>query len=326
MSKLPSFQFYPGDWMKDPGLRRSSHAAKGVLMDVLCLMFESSERGVLATAGVPWTDEEVCAAIGGHANVTLMSLRELLDKGVLRRRNDGALYSARMVRDEENRVQARRRKQNQRLRQASRECHADVTPMSPRSSSSSSSSDNTPLPPEGEESEELMLSGEEKKTRRAVLAEAEEIYQAYPRKVGKPDALRAIAKALKKHSFDFLLEKVREYAGVRERSGEDPGFIPHPATWFNREQFNDDPSTWVRGGGGNQRPEPGVTPPADPEVLKPLGPDFQQYVADRTEQWPVLPERSKAWKYHKDLPVSVRDDYDYWRSQQRDARRRNGEK
>lgn len=30
--KLPAFQFYPGDWRKDPNLCRCSHAAKGVLM------------------------------------------------------------------------------------------------------------------------------------------------------------------------------------------------------------------------------------------------------------------------------------------------------
>ena len=23
--------------------------------------------------------------------------------------------------------------------------------------------------------------------------------------------------------------------------------MPHPATWFNQERFNDDPATWVRG-------------------------------------------------------------------------------
>ena len=31
--KLPAFQFYPGDWRKDPNLCRCSHAAKGVWID-----------------------------------------------------------------------------------------------------------------------------------------------------------------------------------------------------------------------------------------------------------------------------------------------------
>jgi hypothetical protein len=68
------------------------------------------------------------------------------------------------------------------------------------------------------------------------------IYDAYPKKVGKPDALRAIAKALKKFEYDFLLERTRLYA--RARSGQDQQYTPHPSTWFNEQRFNDDPSTW----------------------------------------------------------------------------------
>jgi hypothetical protein len=33
MGKLPAFMFYPGDWQKDPCLRRCSKAAKSVWMD-----------------------------------------------------------------------------------------------------------------------------------------------------------------------------------------------------------------------------------------------------------------------------------------------------
>ncbi len=107
MKKLPAFQFYPGDWMKDPNLRRCSHAAKGVWVDMLCLMWESEERGVLVTAGRAWTDEEVCWAVGGDSAVALAGLAELTLKGVVNRRSDGAIYSKRMVRDEHKRTLCR---------------------------------------------------------------------------------------------------------------------------------------------------------------------------------------------------------------------------
>jgi len=71
---------------------------------------------------------------------------------------------------------------------------------------------------------------------------AESIYQEYPRKVSKPAALKAIKKALKNHPAEFLLEKVKAYAsatGWKERS-----FIPHPATWFNGNRWEDDPAEW----------------------------------------------------------------------------------
>ena len=57
--KLPAFQFYPGDWRKDPNLCRCSHAAKGVWIDMICLMHETEERGVLSTNGIPWTEDDM---------------------------------------------------------------------------------------------------------------------------------------------------------------------------------------------------------------------------------------------------------------------------
>lgn len=69
------------------------------------------------------------------------------------------------------------------------------------------------------------------------------IYQAYPRKVGKPAAIRAIRKAMKGSSPELLLTKTEAYARARE--GQPDKFTPHPATWFNQERFNDDPVTWA---------------------------------------------------------------------------------
>lgn len=83
--------------------------------------------------------------------------------------------------------------------------------------------------------------------------EAVAIYEAYPRKVGRPIALRAIQRALKTISFEHLYERTCFYAEMRKC--EDPAFTPHPATWFNQARYNDDPSTWVT------RPNPMTTKP-----------------------------------------------------------------
>ena len=64
------------------------------------------------------------------------------------------------------------------------------------------------------------------------------IYNEYPRKVGKKDALKAIEKALKKEAYDFLLEKTKQYA--KSRQGEDPKFTPYPSKWFKNERYLDD--------------------------------------------------------------------------------------
>ena len=70
------------------------------------------------------------------------------------------------------------------------------------------------------------------------------IYAAYPLKVGRPHALKAIALAFKRgHSLDFLLERTKRFATVR---AGDKSFCPHPATWFNQDRFNDDEESWQR--------------------------------------------------------------------------------
>lgn len=74
---------------------------------------------------------------------------------------------------------------------------------------------------------------------------AEAIYCAYPRKKKKPEALKAIQKALLHIDFDTLLARTEAFA--RARPSPTDRFTPHPATWFNNEGYNDDPSTWPDG-------------------------------------------------------------------------------
>ena len=89
---------------------------------------------------------------------------------------------------------------------------------------------------------------------------AEEIYQAYPKKAARPAALRAIEKALKRYPAEFLLERVRRYALVVK--GAETRYIPHPATWFNQERFNDPEDTWA-----NTAPAPGGS--RGPKIITP---------------------------------------------------------
>ena len=103
MGKLPAFQFYPNDWRTDPELCRCSKSARDTWMDMLCLMFHCEERGILATNRVPWSLDEIAAAVRGPKDTNLADIQELLAKGVASRRSDGAIFSRRMVRDERDR-------------------------------------------------------------------------------------------------------------------------------------------------------------------------------------------------------------------------------
>jgi hypothetical protein len=83
---------------------------------------------------------------------------------------------------------------------------------------------------------------------------AEDIYAAYPRKVGKQAAIKAIKKAIKalggafgKPEVELLILTKQYAAAVATWPAADKQFIPHPATWFNRGSYDDDPKEWVRG-------------------------------------------------------------------------------
>lgn len=45
MAKLPAFQFYPGDWMKDPQVSMLTAQARGIWFDLICAMHENGRTG-----------------------------------------------------------------------------------------------------------------------------------------------------------------------------------------------------------------------------------------------------------------------------------------
>jgi hypothetical protein len=80
----------------------------------------------------------------------------------------------------------------------------------------------------------------------SVESEAMKIYQAYPRRTQRANALRAIDAALAKKPFDQLIEATKAYAvAVSTWPADRRRFVPHPASWFNSEGYEDDRETWA---------------------------------------------------------------------------------
>ena len=98
MSKSPGFWFFTGDWLKDTELRLCSIFARGLLVDLLCYMFEAKQQGFLCTpSGRPLTNEQIADLIsGGTREEKVNALQELEDNGVLSRDSRGILYSRRL--------------------------------------------------------------------------------------------------------------------------------------------------------------------------------------------------------------------------------------
>lgn len=72
--KRPSFQFYPADWRNNAKLRRCSWGARGVWIELMGLMHDSDEYGVLR-----WPLKQIAQALG----CPLKLLNELVECGVL---------------------------------------------------------------------------------------------------------------------------------------------------------------------------------------------------------------------------------------------------
>lgn len=65
-----------------------------------------------------------------------------------------------------------------------------------------------------------------------------EFWKAYPRRVGKGQARKAYAKAIKSNDPSFLIAEAQKFA--KRMRGQDPRYIPHPSTWLNGERWLDE--------------------------------------------------------------------------------------
>ena len=79
--------------------------------------------------------------------------------------------------------------------------------------------------------------------------EADRIYLAYPKRIARINAIKAI-QALLRAGVDstHLFDRAAAYAEAVARwpAADRAKYVPHPATWFNRGSFDDDPATWER--------------------------------------------------------------------------------
>jgi hypothetical protein len=97
----PWMKFYPSDWRADPALRSCSMAARGLWMEMLCLMHEASPRGSLLINGQQVTGKQLASLCGTGLTETVRWLGELAGAGVFSRDENGTIYSRRIRRDDE---------------------------------------------------------------------------------------------------------------------------------------------------------------------------------------------------------------------------------
>lgn len=92
-------KFYPSDWRADPALRMCSVGARGLWMEMLCLMHEADPRGSLLVNGKVVSDAQLASLCGLPLKEAKPLIAELEDAGVFSREDNGTVYSRRMRRD-----------------------------------------------------------------------------------------------------------------------------------------------------------------------------------------------------------------------------------
>lgn len=96
----PWMKFYPTDWRADPALRMCSISARGLWMEMLCLMHEATPRGSLRVNGRGVNERQLASLSGSSIDEVSQALAELEDAGVFSRDEEGIPFSRRMQRDD----------------------------------------------------------------------------------------------------------------------------------------------------------------------------------------------------------------------------------
>jgi hypothetical protein len=99
MGKRPSFQFYPGDWLRDSAAG-CSLAAQGLWLRMMFVGHDSDRYGYLVQNGMPISPESIARRCGCPLEQYEELLAELFRAGVPSHTPEGIIYSRRMVRDE----------------------------------------------------------------------------------------------------------------------------------------------------------------------------------------------------------------------------------
>lgn len=141
--KQPAFQFYPGDWLKDPELSMCTPATRGIWMDLLCAMHERGRVGELSGTVEQLAQLSRCSPAALESALTDLRTNRAADVTV---RNDQVTVSnRRMQREHKSRKSSAKRQK--RRRERSRDGPVTQKSRPPSSSSTSVSSANAEPPP-----------------------------------------------------------------------------------------------------------------------------------------------------------------------------------
>ena len=242
MGKRPSMQWYPGDWLRDPGVQMASFQTRGIWFEILNIMWDTPMRGVLT--GKP---ERLARLIGCtifELEDSVAEIEELNIGDVSRQNGVWFLTCRRMVRDDEVRASERDRKTTgkhlETLRKLSGNSPENVRTLA-----------RARVGAEDEVEEEVEVEREEEKEHgkmggaggKEPAAGWAAFWSAYPRKVAKRGAFAAWNAAAPDDETRTAIgqDLARRLASGEWKTGKtDAQYIPHAATYLRGERWMDE--------------------------------------------------------------------------------------
>jgi len=228
----PWGKWFWSDWLADPGLRRSSYAARGLWMDMLCIAAEADPIGTLVVNGEPLSTGDIARMTGGDPSEVATLLIELDRNGVLSRDRTGRIYNRRMVREGKRlKASAKGGKIGGRV---TYENHSGI--FSTQATTQDATQGTTRDP------EARSQKPQERELSRTIERWFALFWQAYPNrgKAANPrkpalDRFRRVIAA--GADPEAIIAGARRFATTR--NGEDPKFTPQATRWLNEERWND---------------------------------------------------------------------------------------
>lgn len=169
----PWMKFYTSDWRADPRLKMCSAGARGVWIEMICLMHEATPYGHLLVYGQPPNEAQLASLTGIPSAELNQYLAELERMGVFSRTKESVIYSRKLVRMDAKSAKARKNgkkggnpslgKKTEKQESLNYSLNGDDKPQKPEARSQRVSVANAtatgaqPQPPDGQVSDDQLL-------------------------------------------------------------------------------------------------------------------------------------------------------------------------
>jgi hypothetical protein len=235
---MPYVKWHGRDWLGDPLLRMVGHEARGVWIDLLCVMMQSEPYGHLSVGGKPMSNEQMARMIGVDMPTFIPLLMDIEGAGISSRTADGVLYSRRLVRDYD---------QFMRFSKAGKKGGGNPALRKSAPLASLSEEEARSQKPEAKGS----IKGGYKPTYKAGLnGDFAAFWQAYPRKRKRKDAEKAWITTKDKPALEAILAAIESQKRSPDWTKDGGQFIPYPASWIRGGCWDDKPVEKQRNLGG----------------------------------------------------------------------------